>query len=176
MKKTEERIIAEKVLESIRRKHYKGRNSKAYIKQLEKLLVTVSEALFITTKQQEQSFKDLQQTVPALSKSIPEFIVATMEIVTSSIEDKIKRKKLEAEILKYRGRKVSQENLDLYKEVIQTDKERIAEGEDSNYSKSVEKVGKKHHFSERKQHQVYKSFNYWFNNPQNKALISRLLS
>ena len=85
-------------------------------------------------------------------------------------------RKIKTELSKRVGKKVKKETFKLYCEIIEINKRRIANNEDSNYAKSTQLALKDRSFSEDEKDQFYKNFNTWFNSPQNKALISPLLS
>lgn len=180
MKKTEERDIAEKIVQSIRRKHYKKRLPEAYIKRLENLLIIQTESQLVLRKaqiQSSESLKELGKVLPSLGESSLNLFESTWKVLMSSVESKIKLKKLESDISKYRqGKKVLKKNFDIYCEIIETNKKRIANGEDTNYRKSTEITLKDKPLSDDKKDQIYKNFNDWFNNPKNKEIISLLLS
>jgi len=84
--------------------------------------------------------------------------------------------KLRKTVNKYVGKKVKGENLQLYCEIIETNKRRIKNSEDSNYKKSAQITLKDSSFSEDEKDQIYKNFNTWFNNPKNSELIFLLTS
>lgn len=136
----------------------------------DKTYITILEKLVIDNFTKSKASR--KEKILLLEKIIP-----AIDNVSMALENTNKRNKhLSKELSKHRqGKKVLQDNLELYKEIIQTDKDRMASGEDSNYSKSTEKVATKHHFSELREHRLYRSFNFWFNNPKNKKLLSKLL-
>ena len=95
------------------------------------------------------------------------------KIITTSIEDKIKLKKLESDISRHRGKKVSQENQELYDLIEQKDQERKDRGEDSNYKQSTKVAVKEKYRSAIGWERHYKNFIDYKNSPLKKKSVIR---
>lgn len=178
MKKTEERIIAERVVESIRKKHYRSKNPKIYIKVLEDLLIKFTENLEIQKKSQIKGleyYQKIGKALPSIGESCLYLFNTAIQTTLSSIDDKIKLKKLESDISKHRGKKVSPENKELYDLIEQKDNERKERGEDSNYKQSTKVAVREKYKSMIGWEKSYKNFIDYRNRPfRNKSVIRKL--
>jgi hypothetical protein len=83
-----------------------------------------------------------------------------------------KKKKIESISFdsKFRGKKVSPENREMYGKIHEADQERIKTGEDSNFKQSTKVVAKQYRLSTNESKRLYKNFIEWKNHSINKHI------
>jgi hypothetical protein len=134
-------------------------NDNSYISFLEKVLITLG-----------KEFTDLTKNTTSFPKNTGSFIekvLSLLEIETKSLGYTSK------ELSKHRGKKVSKENKELYNLIEEIDKERINNGEDSNYVQSTKAAVYKRYKTKIGWKKHYKNFIDYKNNPLKKKSVIR---